>query len=71
MTFFISYNLSESLILEQNDIFWILYVAVVVSLTPPPKRHPRPAMQHTRATAIPAWHGHGVNRDGNSIANLC
>ncbi len=54
LTFFISYNLSESLILEQNDIFWVLYVAAVVSLKPLPKRYPSPAMQPTLSHRYPA-----------------
>jgi exopolysaccharide production protein ExoQ len=54
LTFFISYNLSESLILEQNDIFWTLFVAVVVSLQPSPKRYPHPAMQPARGHRYPA-----------------
>jgi exopolysaccharide production protein ExoQ len=54
LTFFISYNLSESLVLEQNDIFWVLYVAIVVSLKPAPKTYPRPASQRTRGHRYPA-----------------
>jgi exopolysaccharide production protein ExoQ len=54
LTFFISYNLSESLILEQNDIFWTLYVAVVVSLRASPKPYPNPAMQRSRGHRYPA-----------------
>jgi O-antigen ligase len=54
LTFFISYNLSESLILEQNDIFWVLYVAAVVALSPVPKRYPSPAMQPTGSQRYPA-----------------
>jgi exopolysaccharide production protein ExoQ len=54
LTFFISYNLSESLILEQNDIFWVLYVAAVVSLSPMPKRYPSPAMQPPQSHRYPA-----------------
>jgi len=45
LTFFVSYNLSESLILEQNDIFWILFVAVVVSLKPSPRPYAHASMQ--------------------------
>lgn len=32
LTFFILYNLSESLTLEQNSIYWVLYVTTVLSL---------------------------------------
>ncbi len=54
LTFFVSYNLSESLILEQNDIFWILYVAVVVSLKPSPRPYAHPSMQRVWRDRYPA-----------------
>lgn len=53
LVFFISYNLSESLILEQNDIFWVLYVAIVVSLDGLPKRYPAQALQRRRVGGYP------------------
>jgi len=55
LTFFISYNLSESLILEQNDIFWALYVALVVSLRPSPKPYAHRSMQRMRRDGYPAF----------------
>jgi O-antigen ligase len=54
LTFFISYNLSESLILEQNDIFWVLYVAVVVALRPSAKQYPIRATQSAQGHRYPA-----------------
>lgn len=38
LTFFLLYNASESLILEQNNLYWILYVATVLSISRRPSR---------------------------------
>jgi exopolysaccharide production protein ExoQ len=62
LVFFIAYNLSETLILEQNDIFWVLYVAIVVSLNGSPKRYPAQAPQRRRVRGYPALVDQAVRR---------
>ncbi|MBA2712272.1 MAG: O-antigen ligase family protein [Rubrobacteraceae bacterium] len=39
LTFFLLYNASETLILEQNNLYWILYVATVLSVSIQPTRY--------------------------------
>ncbi len=41
LTFFLLYNASESITLEQNNMYWILYVATVLSISIRPPRQPK------------------------------
>jgi exopolysaccharide production protein ExoQ len=52
IVFFICYNFSESLILEKTDIFWVLYVAIAVSLNAWRKR-PLPQGTYSAAMRLP------------------
>lgn len=49
LTFFLLYNASETLILEQNNLYWILYVATTLSISIRPRRY-RGTSDGTRAT---------------------
>jgi exopolysaccharide production protein ExoQ len=50
LTFFLLYNASETLILEQNNLYWILYVATVLSVSfRPPRYRGRATDDGTRA----------------------
>jgi O-antigen ligase len=50
LTFFLLYNASESLILEQNNLYWILYVATVLSISRRPPQHREPERRKETAT---------------------
>jgi O-antigen ligase len=44
LTFYLIYNFSESLIMVQNNIFWVIYVFITISLFAWQKKELQPAL---------------------------
>lgn len=60
LTFTLLYNLTESTLLQQNNIFWVLYVAAAVAAVrwPAPAAEPAPPAGDD---AAPAWQAGGAH----------